>query len=346
MMKTRILLLAITVSFCFASCEKLLMPPDAESTPTTTFDYLWDKVDKQYAFFDVKNVDWQAVYDSLRPKVNDKMSDDSLFAVLSAMLNCLDDGHVNVVSPNDVSHCQGVFSRMINNTNYDENIVMQNYLKANYHTTGGFMWNTLRDGRVVYVRYSSFSNSASPKYFQYILDANPKAEALILDLRQNGGGSIVSEWDLLSCIAHPDSLKLYTSQIKNGPGRNDFTTPVAVYAPDTTSACKPCGLPIAVLTDRGTYSAGSFFTLCAKEYPNVIVMGDTTGGGLGLPNGGQLPNGWRYRFSITRTLANDGRNYENGVPPDTVVRLIPGQTTQDNVIEQACQRLVSNIAAK
>ena len=70
------------------------------------------------------------------------------------------------------------------------------------------------------------------------------------------------------------------------------------------------------------------------------------GGGLGLPNGGQLPNGWRYRFSITRTLANDGRNYENGVPPDTVVRLIPGQTTQDNVIEQACQRLVSNIAAK
>lgn len=72
-------------------------------------------------------------------------------------------------------------------------------------------------------------------------------------------------------------------------------------------------------------------------YSNMYRMGDTTGGGLGLPNGGELPNGWKYRFSVTRTLAIDGKNYENGVPPDFTVILDPTATAagRDNVIDSA-----------
>ena len=335
------LLPLVAVSALFASCEKMLMPSDMEGTPTATFDYLWEKVDQQYAFFDVKNVDWNLVRDTLRPLVNDGMADDSLFRVLAAMLNTLDDGHVNIVSPFDVSHCEGVYGRMIYNTNYDANIVRQHYLRTSYHTTGAFAWNRIADGRVVYIRYGSFTDNASPADFKTLLDANKDAEALVLDIRQNGGGSVAYMWQLLSCFYHPADLPLYTSQIKSGPAHHEFADVETVTAPDTTEACPPCRLPVAVLTDRGTYSAGSFFALCAKEYPNITVVGDTTGGGLGLPNGGQLPNGWYYRFSITRTLSLDGFNYENGVPPDVVVRLIPGQTTSDNVIEQACKILLN-----
>ena len=59
---------------------------------------------------------------------------------------------------------------------------------------------------------------------------------------------------------------------------------------------------------------------------------------MGLPNGGELPNGWHYRFSITRTIANDGGNYENGVSPDYRILLSPEATAAgvDNVIEFAC----------
>ena len=63
----------------FASCEKLLMPDDSPATATATFDYLWHQMDERYSMFDVKRVDWQAVYDSLRPKVYDGMKSDSLF---------------------------------------------------------------------------------------------------------------------------------------------------------------------------------------------------------------------------------------------------------------------------
>jgi C-terminal processing protease CtpA/Prc len=71
--------------------------------------------------------------------------------------------------------------------------------------------------------------------------------------------------------------------------------------------------------------------------PNMTVMGDTTGGGLGLPNGGQLPNGWTYRFSITRTLDPQGNNFENGVPPDIVSIMTDEERVNgvDKVIEDA-----------
>ena len=98
---------------------------------------------------------------------------------------------------------------------------------------------------------------------------------------------------------------------------------------------------MAVLTDRGTYSAGSFTSIATKAIPNIILMGDTTGGGLGLPNGGQLPNGWTYRFSITQALTLDkSPAYENGVPPDVHVLFDWSDRTKDEVIERALVELL------
>ena len=56
------ILLAIAISF--ASCERALIADDISASATNTFDYLWQRFDQQYALFDVKDVDWQAVYDT------------------------------------------------------------------------------------------------------------------------------------------------------------------------------------------------------------------------------------------------------------------------------------------
>jgi hypothetical protein len=131
---------------------------------------------------------------------------------------------------------------------------------------------------------------------------------------------------------------LYTTQVKKGAGHNDFGDPVTVYAADSSLlGNNPYIKPVAVLIDRGSYSATSFFSVCTQGYDNVKLFGDYTGGGLGLPNGGMLPNGWTYRFSTSRTLDMAGHNYENGVPPDERVILDPVATALglDNVIETA-----------
>ena len=99
-----------------------------------------------------------------------------------------------------------------------------------------------------------------------------------------------------------------------------------------------------LLTDRGCYSAASSFALCLKSYPNVTVMGDTTAGGLAVPTGVALPNGWNYRFGVSRTIAPDGINYEHGVPPDQVVRLSPAAIAagRDNIIDSAATLILNN----
>ena len=325
------------VALAFASCESAVMLPDEPKNPVNVFDYLWNQVDQKYTFFDVKNINWDSVREVYRPMVNDDMSDEELFKVCADMLNTLRDGHTNLFSSFDVSRNDSVFYKMYAEKNIDPDVVSLNYLTVNYHTTGSFAHNSIRDGQVAYLRYSSFSNDISDYDLKYVLKQYKDCKGLIIDLRQNGGGSIANVQQLLS-IFDNHKQPLYTTQVKKGHGHNDFGDPVTVYAADSSLFGKnPYTKPVAVLIDRGSYSATSFFSVCTQSYDNVKLFGDYTGGGLGLPNGGMLPNGWTYRFSTSRTLDMAGHNYENGVPPDVRVILDPAATAQgiDNVIETA-----------
>lgn len=335
-MKKLHILLFCLFAFIFASCEHAFMEKDEPSDPVSVFDYLWNKVDQQYAFFDVKGIDWDSVRNVYRPKVSDDTSNDSLFRVCAAMLNTLRDGHTNLISGFDVSRNDSVYYKMVMHKNIDEKVLMLNYLTLNYHVTGAFSHNTIRNGQVAYVRYASFENPISEDVLKYIVNRYKDCKGMIIDLRQNSGGSISNIRMLLS-IFDNHKQPLYKTQIKSGKEHDAFTELETVCAPDTCILKNPYTKPVAVLIDRGSYSATSFFAVCTMAYSNIRLFGDYSGGGLGLPNGGALPNGWTYRFSITRTIALDGQNYENGVPPDTRVILDPSCTAQgiDNVIETA-----------
>lgn len=333
-------LILIVAMTSLTSCEKLFMVEEGDGNAEAVFEYLWERVDSHYALFDVKDVDWQAVHDSLAPQVYRGMSDDSLFRVLHKMLNTLNDGHVDLWSSDDVASSEQIFLQRYGVKNFDINTVALTYLRADHHTTGGFAYNDIADHQVLYIRYSSFSNSASAANLKKALERFPEVKGIILDIRQNGGGQIQNEWNLMSMLPSHGQL-LYTTQIKNGPSHDAFSSPTSVYAPGNGDN-EPIHKPVVVLTDRGCYSAASSFALCAKSYDNVIVMGDTTAGGLSVPTGGALPNGWYYRFGVTRTIAPDGVNYENGVPPDHLVLLSPAALAQnrDNIIDSAAALIV------
>ena len=329
----------------FASCERVFMEPDEPNNPVNVFDYLWNKVDQQYAFFDVKGIDWDSVYEVFRPMVYDDMDADSLFSVCAAMLNTLQDGHTNLITVFDISRNDSVYYRMYAQRNIDPVVVSLNYLTVYHHSTGGFAHNAIRNGEVAYIRYSSFSDDITEGYMDYLVAQYKDCKGMIFDLRQNGGGNVDNIRQMLN-IFDNHGQPLYQTQIKSGPGHNDFKPLTTVCAPekDTVWGSDPYTKPVAVLIDRGSYSATSFFALCTMAYPNIRLFGDYSGGGLGLPNGGALPNGWTYRFSITRTLDMNGNNYENGVPPQEFVILDPACTAQgiDNVIEAAADWIMTN----
>lgn len=332
-------LLLCLLALAFASCQSVFTESDEPSNPVNVFDYLWNKVDQQYTFFDVKNVDWDAVYEKYRPLVNDEMSDDSLFRVCAAILNELQDGHTNLISSFDISRPDSLTYSMTAQSQIDENVVRLNYLTINCHTTGSFKHNAIRNGAVAYIRYSSFSSDISDYDMNYIVDFYKDCKGMIFDLRQNGGGSVDNIEKLLSIFDNHGQV-LHQVQSRAGLEHNSFTEPRLVYAADSSLLGENFyNKPVAVLIDRGSFSATSYFSGSTKVFDNIKLFGDYTGGGLGLPNGGALPNGWTYRFSVTRTLDANGEHpeWENGVPPDVRVLLDPALSAQgiDNIIETA-----------
>lgn len=319
----------------FTSCEKAIFEEDLASTnPKENFEYLWNECNEKYSYFDVKNIDWNSIKSKYAAKIYDGMSQDSLFKVLGGMLTELKDDHTNLISNFNISTFRVDY---LGQDNFDWRIIEDNYLSRDYYISGPFSHNYLDNKKIGYIRFPSFPGTVDPNNLDFVLERYKNTKGLILDLRENGGGAVTDIFAILSRFVESKTLVNY-SRIKTGLGHNEFSDAKPVYvSPYNGIRYKN---KVVVLVDRGTYSAGSFFSLATKALPNMILIGDTTGGGLGLPNGGQLPNGWTYRFSITQALTLDkSPDYENGVPPDIKVLFDWNDLTKDEILERAILEL-------
>jgi C-terminal processing protease CtpA/Prc len=315
----------------FAACEQALFEEDmASDNPIVNFDYLWNQINDKYAYFELKNIDWESSRLKYRSKINDHTNDEELFAVMGEMLTELKDGHTNLIS-----HFNNSFFGVEQQgpDNFDWRIVKDLYLPTNYYITGPFQHDFIANEEIGYVRFEAFSGFIEDKYFDFVLNRYQHTKGIILDIRENPGGDGEDIFELLERFIDSKTT-IYYSRIKNGKGKTDFSSPTAVDL-EPYSGIR-YSKPVMLLTDRGTYSAGSFTSLGAKAIPSITQIGDTTGGGLGMPNGGQLPNGWRYRFSISQALTTDlDASFENGVPPDILVYSNPMDLSKDEVIDRA-----------
>ncbi|HYV95562.1 MAG TPA: S41 family peptidase, partial [Chitinophagales bacterium] len=273
------------------------------------------------------------------------MLNEDLFSILGTMMNILRDGHVNLTSPFNISNYYPIF--LNSPQNYDGRLVLEHYLlrdSAQYYITGSLQ-NTIIDTlgvRVGYIRYSSFLNPVSSYDISYVIKRflADSVDGVIMDVRNNGGGDVGNVFTLVNHFADEKRLA-YFSQIKAAPGAGDFTDDEYVYA-EPAASYRFTGR-IAVLTNRSCFSATSLFCLAMKQFPYVKMIGDSTGGGLGAPTYGELPNGWTYRFSVTRTLSPNGDNWENGIPADVLIDLDPVLQDEgyDSIIERAIEYIIT-----
>lgn len=98
---------------------------------------------------------------------------------------------------------------------------------------------------------------------------------------------------------------------------------------------------MVILANRGSFSATNNFVSIMRHLTQVTIVGDTTGGGSGLPFTSELPNGWRIRFSSCPITDVDGTVTEFGVAPDVRVDLLDADAAQgrDTMLETAFQVL-------
>lgn len=335
-MKRSYILILVSALF-FSSCESIFFEKECESKdPMKNFEYLWNQCNEKYAYFELKGINWDEVKVRYAAKIYDGMSDDSLFKVLGAMLNELRDDHTNLVSNFNISN-YGVLRE--GKDNFDWRIVEDNYLPRNYYQSGPFSHDFIANGQIGYIRFPAFTGTVDKKNMDFMLERYKDTKGLILDLRENGGGAVTDVFELLSRFVDGKTLVYYV-RVKNGPGHNDFSEPEPAYV-EPYNGIRYTKQSVAVLVDRGTFSAASFTSLATKALGSVFLVGDTTGGGLGLPNGGQLPNGWTYRFSISQALTLDKDNsFENGVPADIPASFDWSNLKKDEIIDRAIQELL------
>ena len=333
----RVLYIAFGLTL-LTSCEKLFFKNDkATLDPRFNFEYLWNECDKKYAYFDLKGIDWNQIHDKYEKMIYDDMSQDSLFTVLGAMLRELKDDHTNLFSNLNISFYG---TQKLGQDNYDARILRDNYLPANYYISGPFLHDFIlnTNNQVGYIRFSGFTGTVDDENLNFILERYKKTKGLILDLRENGGGYVSDIYKILARFVESPT-ELFYSRLKNGEGHNEFSAPeVAKVEPSSSIRYTN---KVMVLVDRGTYSAGSFFALATKALPNMVLVGDYTGGGLGLPNGGQLPNGWSYRFSVSQALdLNMNGTFEEGVPPDIYQLFDWNNLSKDEILDRAIYEIL------
>lgn len=260
-----------------------------------------------------------------------------LFDLCAAMLYELRDGHVNLVSSFDRSRYWDWFLDSPENFYYS--IVQRHYLQDRERYIGPLQFVKLeRD--VFYVYYGSFANAISESHLNSLintLNAAGGRPGLIIDVRNNGGGSPDNARDIAARFTRERRFA-GTNYIKNGPGHEDFRAEEVYIRPHDGPRFDG---KVVVLTNRRSYSATTYFAQYMKVLPNVTLVGDTTGGGGGIPAFRDLPNGWMLRLSSSRFLDPEGNSIESGVAPHVTRHLSSGSIEQgrDDIIEEALEIL-------
>ena len=140
-------------------------------------------------------------------------------------------------------------------------------------------------------------------------------DAIIFDLRRNGGGSPFSVNIIISHFTTSDTLPSLT--VKNRSGNQTFTR----YTFATVPGPRRPTVPLYVLTSGATASAGEDFTFVLKNMKRATIVGGTTAG-AGHNNATlALGNGFNASISFTRVMdPKTGAEWERvGVTPDVPV---------------------------
>jgi hypothetical protein len=335
-MKAKLLFTIMGLLFLMSSCSSSwFIEPDPIDNNLNNFDLLWKSVDEKYSYFTYKNIDWDAARRKHRPLAERATSKQELFTVMATMLNELKDGHVNLTSDFDISRNWNWYQDYPANFNWD--VIERNYLGKDFQIAGSFITDTIK--QVGYIYYGSFISPIESEKIDLLikkLNSLP-IKGLIIDIRNNGGGALAYADEFLQHLLKQSTLIGYT-RYKAGPSHDDFTDYIE-------NKLEPKGetylRPIVLLVNRKVYSAANYFASALSQLPNVILIGDQTGGGGGAPISSELQAGWSVRFSTTQMFNASKQHLEAGVQPKIKMDITQSAIAngKDTILEEAIRYL-------
>jgi carboxyl-terminal processing protease len=209
------------------------------------------------------------------------------------------------------------------------------YLRARLRTV------TRPDGAIgddfVYIALPSFGSDAAALAFERMLPAIRTAKGLILDVRQNGGGSTAVGNRILSWLTDKPLPGSHWRTREYRPAFRAWGRAEGWHRgkhEDVVPQSEPWLGPVVVLTGPATFSAAEDFLVVLKASGRARLVGEATAGSTGQPlvvDG--LPAGGRARICTKRDTFPDGTEFVGvGVLPDVPVQpsiadLVAGRDT-------------------
>ena len=317
--------------FFISSCEKIVLDPNPSNDKLAVFDEYWTVVNEKYAMFEFKNVDWDMVRDTTRPKINDNMDDAAFFNILDDMASTLRDAHTWVSDGDKYGGWDDLYEGYEQNLNFE---ILPLYLQdAQAINETGILYKIMDDniGYMFIQEFDNFEREDVETVIHFLKDT----KGLIIDVRGNGGGDPALAAEIAS---HFTDKEVYTGfeRFKSGPGASDFSdSPIRLLPTDGTFYDKA----VAILTNRGCYSATTTMIYMMNPLPQVTIIGDRTGGGSGSVAEGYLGNGWIWAMSTSEFIDYENRHLDDGYNPDIFVQLDTLDKTRDEIIERAILEL-------
>lgn len=170
----------------------------------------------------------------------------------------------------------------------------------------------ITDG-IGYLRITEFSEPTAGALLEAIrkLNAQQPLKALVLDLRNNPGGLLVSAIDTSELFLKAGTLVVSTR------GRGDNPRQVPSYSSGRTHFTD---FPIAVLVNGGSASAAEIVAGALQDNKRAVLVGEPTFGKGSVQNVIQLEDGFALRLTTAHYYTPSGRCiHEKGIEPDVVV---------------------------
>lgn len=192
-----------------------------------------------------------------------------------------------------------------------------------------------------YIQITTFNAKTAEQFTNAVTSVTDDgAKALIIDVRQNGGGIVSALKPILNQFV-PSALAA-TVEYSDGSRKTLIET-------DSTSSID---LPVAVLVDGGTVSAAELFAAVLRDEYGATLIGSQTFGKAVMQNTYEFSDGSALTLSVGKIYTKSGTWNETGLKPDYAVELtagaIPGNISDDAdaQLQKAIEVLTPQIPAE
>lgn len=167
---------------------------------------------------------------------------------------------------------------------------------------------SFNDGQIGYLKFSAFEEDSAKEFISKLEGLKKSGiKGLVLDLRQNGGGSLYECKEIADALLGKQTI-VYTEDRK---GQKEY-----YYSDD-----RKLGLPMVVLVDGGSASASEILTGAIKDTKSGIIVGEKTFGKGIVQSVIELKDGTAIKLTTSQYFTPNGINiHGKGIVPDVVVK--------------------------